>query len=402
MQKKHILIIGGGSAGLFVADAFSEFHKVTLYEKEQNPGNKFLVAARGGLNITNSLQGANLLCRYTPAGFMDEALLAFDTMTFRQWLSGLNIPTFVGTSGRVFPAQDIRSKDILRRIKERLISRGCEIYTQHEFVYFNTPRQITLKHNNGMKTVEGDHIVFALGGASWPQTGSNGSWTTAFNSLGIATKPFQPSNCGINIAWPASVTLPHAGKPLKNIALTFAGVTVKGEALVTTYGLEGNAVYPLVPHIRNMLGNAENKILNIDFKPGNSVSLLLKKFADNGKNTKDYAATFNLRSVQMAIIKAFTQKEEFLNPERFVHSIKQLPITIASLRPLEESISTIGGICTNELDTGFSLKKYPWITVIGEMVDWDAPTGGFLLQGCFSMARFAARAVCDEWASPIS
>jgi predicted flavoprotein YhiN len=214
--------------------------------------------------------------------------------------------------------------------------------------------------------------------------------------MGISTLPFQSSNCGIDISWPESVRTSHTGKPIKNIRL-FSGISeANGEFVVTGYGMEGIAVYRMVPEIRNMLNAKVPAYIHVDFKPLNTTEQLLLKTQGKVVSTKDYGQFFNLSAVQLAVIKAFSDKNSFLSIDRFIGTIKNLVIPVDSLRPVEEAISTIGGIDTRELNPDFSLKKYPWIYTVGEMVDWDAPTGGFLLQGCFAMGHCAARSLLEK------
>ncbi|PKP22235.1 MAG: aminoacetone oxidase family FAD-binding enzyme [Bacteroidetes bacterium HGW-Bacteroidetes-21] len=393
MKRKIICIVGGGPAGLMAADILSRNHEVLLFDKEKNIGQKFLVAGKGGFNLTNSLLGKELCSKYTPAGFLDNALMEFDTLAFRQWLSELGISTFVGTSGRVFPEKNISPNQVLNKIKTRLLAQGVKFFTQYRFISVDPHQRITFRHKEQEIIFDTDFIVFALGGASWPQTGSDGSWINVFQAMEIIVNPFQASNCGINIHWPESLKQSHAGKPLKNIRLFTDNHEVKGEAMITQYGLEGNAVYQLVPAIREMINAKKSARIFIDFKPFNTEHQLLEKVKDQEILTKDYGRIFSLTTAQLAVIKTFTTKEEYLSVPTFIQCLKKLKIPVASLRPVGEAISTIGGVSVRELNEDFSLKKYPWIYTIGEMVDWDAPTGGFLIQGSVSMANYAAQSI---------
>jgi uncharacterized flavoprotein (TIGR03862 family) len=396
MDRKHIIIIGGGPAGLMAADVLSSDHRVCLYDKEKNVGQKFLLAGKGGLNLTNNLQGEELARKYSPAGFLNKALSDFDSNALRQWFSAMGIPTFAGSGGRVFPEKGILPVDVLKRIKAKLTKQGVEFFTRHEFVGFDSERHVAFKNQEQEIRLEADHILFALGGASWPKTGSDGSWRPVFESMGIRVNPFQSSNCGINIRWPETVLQSHAGKPVKNIRLFTGDLEVKGEAVVTRYGLEGNAVYPLVPSLRNLLNQNKPACIYVDFKPSNTEEQLLQKIAGKGIKTKNYSQVLNLSTVQLALIKAYTSRESFLSVDGFIRGLKKLPIPVESLRPVEEAISVIGGISTEELNDDFSLKKYPWISIMGEMLDWEAPTGGFMFQGCFSMGNYAARSILGK------
>jgi uncharacterized flavoprotein (TIGR03862 family) len=395
-ERKQVIIIGGGPAGLKAAEILSLSHNVSLYDKEKNIGQKFLLAGKSSINLTNSLQGEELFCKYSPVGFMNKALSNFDSLALRQWFAAIGISTFIGSSGRVFPGKGIKAIDILNKIKARLINQGVQFFTQYELVGLDNEKQVIFKNQMQEIKAKADYLVLALGGASWPVTGSNGLWCTMLESVGISTNPFQSSNCGINILWSESIRKSHAGKPVKNIKLFTNDTEVNGEVVLTHYGMEGNAAYSMVPSIRKMLNNNMPAYLHIDFKPSNTREQLLQKVRGKAIKTKDYAELFNLSTVQLAIIKSYSSKDSFLTVDGFIGNIKKLTIPVDSLRPIEEAISTIGGINLDEINDDFSLKKYPWIFVIGEMLDWDAPTGGFLLQGCFSMGNYAAKSILEK------
>ncbi len=232
-----------------------------------------------------------------------------------------------------------------------------------------------------------------MGGASWSITGSDGKWNKYFEKIGVNTIPFESSNCGVNIKWDEHIVENHAGKPLKNISVSVGSTALKGEALITNYGLEGNVIYPLIPKVRELLKIQSKAEIVIDFKPDNTAEDLLKKSGTKKTSSKNYGKIFNLKREQLALIKSYSTKEEYLSTELFVGKIKGLLISVQSLRDIEESISTVGGIDIKELNSDFSLKKHPNIYTIGEMIDWDAPTGGFLLQGAFSMGHFVAKSL---------
>ncbi len=379
------VIIGGGPAAMMAASVLSCQHQVTVYEKGKTIGRKFLVAGKGGFNLTNSAEGKTLRSAYSPAGFLDEALKAFDSIALRQWLNDLGIPTFVGSSGRVFPKKGIKPIEVLNAIRQHLIDQGVHFRLEHEFIGFDDQQKPILRHQEHEFVPDANAYLFALGGASWSVTGSDGSWQKAFTDIGVPIVPFQSSNCGLNVHWPPQIKEYHLGKPLKNISVSVGAQMVKGEVLITAYGLEGNAIYPIVPKVRKYLQSEAASTIYLDLKPDNTREQLLKKLQGKPRSSATYARALNLDSVRMALLKNYTPKAVLENPQAFVEVVKSLPIPIDSLRPIEEAISTVGGIATNALQSDFSLKGFPSLFTIGEMVDWDTPTGGFLLQGCFAM-----------------
>lgn len=397
MAINKIVIIGGGPSGLLAACILSADHEVTIYEKEKAIGKKFLIAGKGGLNITNKLAGDALLEKYTPKDFFSDAIADFDSKSLRKWLYELGIDTFEGSSGKVFPVDGVSPASIVSILKQKFLNQGGQLFLNHEFVGFSDENGIMVKSEDLTSTISADYYIFALGGASWPITGSTGEWKKYFEMKGIQTEPFQASNCGIVVNWPNAIKDNHSGKPLKNISISAGNLTAKGEMIITEYGLEGYAVYPIVPAIRQQLAEKGSADIVLDFKPFNTIEHLLQKLEHKTAiHTKKYASVFNLSSADLSLIKLFTTKESFLNPIEFVKSLKSLNIRVTGLSPIEEAISTVGGISVCELNHDFSLKKMPEYYAIGEMVDWDAPTGGFLLQGCFSMGNWVAKSILKK------
>lgn len=384
--RLRIAIIGGGPAGLMAADTLAGHADVDLYEHGKHAGRKFLVAGQGGFNLTNSAEGDHLLRQYSPAGFLNGALRAFGPADLRQWLAERGVETFVGTSGRVFPVKGTKPIEVLEGIRQRLAALGVRFHSEHAFTGFNGQGQVTMENRDGAFTLEADRVVFALGGASWPITGSTGIWPALFAQAGIRCMPFQASNCGVEVAWPARFIAAHEGKPLKNVRISAGEKQAWGEATITRHGLEGNAIYPVVPAVRS--GAAE---LRIDLKPDSTTERLVERIGN--KVTRHFGEATGLNRMQLALAKAFTPKEDFASPARFAERIKNLHLPVTGLRPVGEAISTVGGIPVGALNADFSLKQRPDLYTIGEMVDWDAPTGGFLLQGCFAMGRWAALAI---------
>ncbi|MEL6863403.1 MAG: TIGR03862 family flavoprotein [Bacteroidota bacterium] len=399
-MSKQIAIIGGGPAGLMAADVLSSQYQVHLFEMGKTIGRKFLVAGKGGFNLTNHLSGAALQAKYHPIGFLNTALSELDAPDLRNWLSALGIPTYVGSSGRIFPQRGIKPAEVLKAIRLRLEKRGVQFHFHHQFVGFDQEFRPFIQNAKETFVPQTAYYLLALGGASWAKTGSDGQWRTHFEQIGVPTHDFAPSNCGVNINWPAHIKTHHLGKPLKNIQLFCGEQHQKGEALISEYGLEGNAIYPIIPAIRDALAKGAPVSIHLDLKPNNDLPSLLQKVAKQTANSKTYAKALNLNGQEMALLKAFCSKADFQEPSRFVHLVKKLPLPVLSLRPLDEAISTIGGIPCSELNTDFSLKKHPHLYCIGEMVDWDTPTGGFLLQGCMAMGYSAGKAILAKQPLP--
>lgn len=388
-QRLRIAIIGGGPAGLMAADTLAPHSEVDLYEHGRNIGRKLLVAGQGGFNLTNQAEGEELLKHYSPTGFLDEALSTFSPNELRAWLAELGIETYIGTSGRVFPVKGIKPIDVLECIRLRLVQRGVRMHTEHAFTSFNAEGRVVVENNEALVDLEVDHVIFALGGASWPVTGSTGIWPVLFNGIGIDALPFRASNCGVEIAWPSSFIQAHEGKPLKNVRFAAGKLGAWGEATITKHGLEGNAIYPVVPALRD-----GETVLHADLKPDSTMQRLMERIGN--KAAKHFAEAVGMNRVQLALVKAFTPKEVFATPHRFAEAIKDLCLPVSGLRPVGEAISTVGGIPVGALNADFSFKAHPHFSAIGEMVDWDAPTGGFLLQGCFAMGRHAALGILSK------
>lgn len=392
-DRKKVVVVGGGPAGMMASWWLADHFEVHLFDKERMIGRKFLVAGKGGFNLTNSLAGKALASKYAPTGFIEQAITGFDSLRFRDWLADLGIPTYEGSSGRVFPEKGILPAAVLKKIRSSLENKGVAIHLKHRLVSFDNQVKMGFVSPAGRTDIKADYAVLALGGASWSATGSDGKWTTMMKENGLAILPFSASNCGVDIDWPDAVRLFHVGKPLKNIELKAGNATSRGEALITDYGLEGNAVYPLIPEIRKMLNFNQLPELYIDFKPVNTPDQLERKLSVAGRKPVSLAGMFNLNTAAMAVIKSFTGRADFMDKNRFILQMKNLRIPVTKLRPVEEAISTVGGLELTEMNPDFSLKKYPAVYCIGEMSDWDAPTGGFLLQGCFSMGHHAAMAI---------
>ena len=391
-SKKIICIVGGGPAGMLAAIELSKTHEVHLYEQGKTLGRKFLVAGKGGFNLSNQHKGFELIEKYDPSSYFTPILEKFDTSKTRNFLKDLDIPTFVGSSGRIFPKPGIKPIAVLNAFKDRLIDQGVRFHFEHKFVDF-TNEQIVFQTPKEKIVTSFDCCIFALGGASWSVTGSKGDWRAIFESKGIRTKPFIPSNCGVHVqGFTSQLIEDFEGTPLKNIAIRCRDTIVKGEAVLTPYGFEGNAIYPMAALLGKELKTHGKTSIFIDFKPFNTPAELLKKIGNTTK-PKNYGYLFKLSKVQLALLKNFTDKITYTTPALLVKKIKNLEIPVTHLRPLEEAISCKGGISLDELNQELALKKIPNIYIAGEMFDWDTITGGYLLQGCFATAYSVAQAI---------
>ena len=388
-MKKKVSIVGGGTAGLFLA-AFldTDIYDVTIYEKKAALGRKFLVAGDGGFNLTHSEDLSKLKTRYTPISLLDNALDHFSNTDLRTWLSNLGIPTFVGSSRRVFPEKGIKPIEVLKRIEIYLTEKNVKIEFNKTFTDWDTAN--TLEFNSA-EIIKSDFIVFALGGSSWKITGSNGSWLETFNQKGIDTLPFRSSNCAYQIKWNQTFIQKHEGIPLKNIAISINDKTQKGEAVITNFGLEGNAIYALSPEIQSELATHNKAEVYIDFKPTSDSETLIKKLENSKLNTTTaLKQILKLSKAQVDLIKLTLTKEEFVELPMLVRFIKGFPLTITDSAPIDEAISTFGGISLDSVDSNFELKELKNQFCIGEMLDWNAPTGGYLIQACASMGAYLA------------
>ena len=393
-MKKSIAIIGSGPSALLLA-AFLDDSKfdMTIYEKNFAPSRKFLVAGDGGFNLTHSENIEAFIKRYTPVDLLEKCLRAFSNTDLCDWLKSIGIETGIGSSKRVFPAEDIKPIDVLNSILKVLEKKNVRIKTQHEWKGWKDPDELMIDNKGQIENIKADHVVFALGGSSWSKTGSDGGWSKLFSKKNILILPFQASNCSYQIKWDQQFLAIAEGKSLKNISISCTNAQKKGEVVITKFGMEGGAVYALSPQIRDELNSKNVATIFIDLKPDLTEEQIQKVLSFKGN--KSFASLLksklNLSEVQIALLKTILSKEEFTNLEILAVKIKKVPIQITGTAPIDDAISTVGGVALQEVDEYFQLKKLDGHYAIGEMLDWDAPTGGYLLQACFSMGVYLAK-----------
>lgn len=395
-----VAIIGGGPAGLLAAQRLAEAGcRVTVYEAQATVGRKFLVAGHGGFNLTNAEDAAPFSARYGPqqAAFR-EFLRHFSPQHLRQWAAALGIDTFVGTSNRVFPLAAHKPADLLRAWLSRLRELGVTFRTRHRWLGFAGATGLLVRNDTTGHEFEisPDATVLALGGASWAKTGSEGSWVPAFKAMGVECVPFAPSNCGAEVAWSAFFQGKVGRTPLKNIALHCGSERVRGEIMLTEYGLEGTPVYALTSALRGALAAGSPALLFLDLKPDLTDEQLLTKLHKPraGRSLPDFLRQqLRLGSPVPTLLREVAPPEATATPEALAHLLRRVPLPVQRLRPLDEAISSAGGVAWAELNEHLMLRRRPGTFVAGEMLDWEAPTGGYLLQGCFSTGAWVAQGV---------
>ncbi len=382
---KNLTIIGGGPAALMLAAQIdTKKYKVTLFEKKKIVGSKFLVAGEGGLNLTFNSPIDEFISKYSPNNFIDPIIRQFTNEDFINWLKTIEVPTFIGSSNRVFPDLGQKPIEVLNKIKKQISANGVAFKLNTNWIGWNKKGHLQFEN---MEDMESDITVFSLGGASWKVTGSDGKWSNLFKERDVQILPFRAANCAFEVDWKNDFINIHEGKPLKNIALSFNNHFSKGELVISKFGLEGNAIYALSEKIQDKLLIEKNVTIYLDLKPTMSVDQIKVKYKSSkvSKVTDILKKVLKLDKTAIGIIKQFTDKETFSNPDLLSEIIKSVPIIIKSSDEIDKAISTLGGISLDEIDDNFQVKKMPNSYVIGEMLDWYAPTGGYLLQGCFSM-----------------
>lgn len=395
-------IIGGGPAGLMAAEVISQHGiQVDLYDAMPSVGRKFLMAGKSGLNLTHAESMDGFISRFgTRRNVLEPIVKSFDPQTLRDWAHGLGIETFVGSSQRVFP-KDMKAAPLLRAWLHRLRVAGVRFHMRHQWLGFTSNGALRFMTPNGEKEIVADATVLALGGGSWARLGSTGAWVSILSQAGIHIAPLKPSNCGYDVNWSEHLRSRFAGAPVKSVALTFTDVAgetqpKQGDFVLTQYGIEGSLVYAFSAAMRDVIDRDGSATIFVDLLPALSLDRIAEKLSQpRGKRSlsEHLRRQLNITGVKAALLHELVAKEVLADPFKLAELIKALPIVCERPRPIDEAISTAGGVAFDELDEHLMLKKLPGLFCAGEMLDWDAPTGGYLLTACFASGYVAGQGV---------
>jgi len=368
---------------------------VDIYEAKPSVGRKFLIAGYGGMNITHSEPLEDFIGRYDKPNWLAPMIEGFDSHAIRTWMESLGISSFIGTSGRVFPT-DMKAAPLLRKWLSVLKMRGVRVHCAHYWNGFTDKGELRFTTKNGEKTVCGDATLLALGGASYPHLGSDGQWASLLASHGVAISPLLPSNCGFNVAW-SSYMGETFGQPLKNIEAWSKGAKhTEGEILLSSYGIEGGLVYAQSKFLREELMAKGTAILYVDLLPHLSELNLASRLTLSGKQTlKNKWRKAGLDDLKGALLREYLPKDKWGDASCVAACVKKYPLKLTGMQSLESAISTAGGVKREALDDNLMLQALPKVFCAGEMLDWDAPTGGYLLTGCFASGVYAARGILE-------
>jgi uncharacterized flavoprotein (TIGR03862 family) len=399
VSKIQVAVIGAGPAGLMAAEVLAQAGaQVTVYEAMPSAGRKLLMAGRGGLNLTHSESLPQFLARYGRAApQLAAAITAFPPEALRRWSDALGQPTFVGSSGRVFPSA-FKASPLLRAWLRRLDALGVQFRMRHRWIGWNEDGHLRFRTPEGELTLEAEATVQALGGASWPRLGSDGAWVETLSARGVAIAPLRPANCGFTVAWSGVFRNRFEGQPLKGAAFSFGKRMVRGEAVVTRAGIEGGAVYALSAELREAIDAAGQATLRIALRPDLERGDLIRRLSmPRGKQSVSnwlrkvvHLAPIGIGLLQEAAM-ASAVSLALLSAAELADWINAMPIRLDGVAPIARAISTAGGIALDELDADFMIRRLPGTFAAGEMLDWEAPTGGYLLQASFATGAAAGR-----------
>jgi uncharacterized flavoprotein (TIGR03862 family) len=383
---KSIAIIGGGPAGLMAAEMASlKGHKVTIYERMPSVARKFLMAGRGGLNLTHSMPMDKFIKNYGSASnWLAPLIDDFGPAALWNWCQELEQETFVGSSGRIFP-KAMKASPLLRAWIGRLDAQGVEFKLRHQWQGWTEDGQLSFLHAGQEVTVEADATVLAMGGGSWAKLGSDGNWVDRLRETGVSVAPLVPSNVGLKVEWSELFKEKWQGHPIKNTRLSLGEHSARGEVMVTAEGIEGGATYALSPFVREELEKKGTAVVTLDLRADHAVGKIMERL---NATKKSLSLTNKLKkAVGLPAIAASLLREIDIagkSHEELAVLLKAFPITITGSEPIDRAISSAGGVKLHQLDETLMFKKMPGVYAVGEMLDWEAPTGGFLLQACFA------------------
>ena len=396
----HVAIVGGGPAGLMAAEIIASAAPgrvaVTVYDHMPSLGRKFLMAGRGGLNLTHNEPLDAFMTQYgAMAPRLTPIVEAYAPTALRAWADGLGQDTFVGSSGRVFP-RAMKASPLLRAWLRRLEGLGVKVALRHRWTGWDGEGRLTFTAPEGPVSITADAVVLALGGASWPRLGSDGGWTAILQGAGVALSPLQPSNSGFDVAWTEVFRERFAGEPIKSAAFTFGRRRVKGEAVVSRHGLEGGAIYTLSGAMRDAIAQTGEAKLWLDLRPDLRADALAERI--HAMKPGQSLANVLRKAAGLSPVASGLLRESFgadlpRDPLSLANAIKGASLRLTGVRPLDRAISTAGGVALDELDDDLMLKRLPGVFAAGEMLDWEAPTGGYLLQACFATGVAAGQGV---------
>ena len=406
-SQTQVAVIGAGPAGLMAAETIAQAGtRVTIYDAMPSVGRKFLMAGRGGLNLTHGEPLATFLTRYREANpQLVAAIHAFPPDRLRAWCEALGQPTFVGSSGRIFP-KVLKASPLLRAWLRRLDAMGVQFSLRHRWVGWDQHGRLLFQTPDGQSAKDVRATMLALGGASWPRLGSDGQWAATLRAKGVKVSPLKPANSGFTVAWSDIFRDRFEGEPLKGIALSFGDRTVRGEAVITRSGIEGGAIYALSADLREAIIGSGQAMVSVALRPDlQKRALVARLSAPRGKQT---FSNWLRKSVQLPPVSIGLLQEtamasgvslSLLSPEQLAEYINAVPLRLAGIAPIARAISSAGGIVFEEIDADFMIRRLPGVFAAGEMLDWEAPTGGYLLQACFATGAAAGRGVL-KWLTP--
>lgn len=399
-----VAVIGAGPAGLMAAEVLAqEGARVDVYDAMPSAGRKFLMAGKGGMNITHAEPFDVFLTRYGARRDRIEPLLRdFPPEAVREWIHGLGIATFIGTSNRVFPT-DMKAAPLLRTWLHRLRESSVHFHARHRWQGWDEQGRLRFRAPNGEHLMETDAVVLALGGGSWPQLGSDGAWVSLLSQRGIEIAPLRPANCGFEVQWSVHLREHFAGEPLKSVAATFGNVRKQGECIITEHGIEGGLIYALSATLRDEIENNRSAILHLDLLPDwtpQRVQAEVSHPRGSRSLSSHLQNRLGLKGVKANLLREVLSAQQMHDATLLAHTIKDLPLSLVATRPLSEAISTAGGVTFESLDEHLMLKKIPGVFCAGEMLDWEAPTGGYLLTACLASGHAAGKGVLDWLQQP--